>query len=150
MKAQGLETVGSTPEAMLSTMQSDSEKWAELIKATGIKFRSEHSPRVGLRRQQGQSSMAEGITGWRLHVGVIFPTPVPPRPIREWYQVVPDGVDITTVSLTIQQLTDDNMEEAIKGVERAAKQLSNFDVDVIFQSGVPPVVATATGLPQRA
>jgi maleate cis-trans isomerase len=88
--------------------------------------------------------MGEGITGWRLHVGVIFPTPVPPRPIREWYQVVPDGVDITTVSLTIQQLTDDNMEEAVKGMERAAKQLSNFDVDVIFQSGVPPVVARGT------
>jgi maleate isomerase len=86
-------------------------------------------------------SMGEGITGWRLHVGVIFPTPVPPRPIREWYQVVPDGVDITTVSLTIQQLTDDNMDEAINGMERAAKQLANFDVDVIFQSGVPPIVA---------
>ena len=66
--------------------------------------------------------MAEnGITGWRLQVGVIFPTPVPPRPIREWHQVVPDGVDITTVSLSIQRLTDDNMEEAIQGMERAAK-----------------------------
>ncbi|MBC7800479.1 MAG: hypothetical protein H7Z10_07645 [Gemmatimonadaceae bacterium] len=88
--------------------------------------------------------MGQGITGWRLHVGVIFPTPVPPRPIREWYQVVPEGVDITTVSLSIQQLTDDNMEAAIEGMERAAKQLSNFDVDVIFQSGVPPVVARGT------
>ena len=89
--------------------------------------------------------MAEqGITGWRLHVGVIFPTPVPPRPIREWYEVVPEGIDITTVSLSIQQLTDDNMEEALKGMERAAKQLANFDVDVIFQSGVPPVVARGT------
>jgi hypothetical protein len=51
-----------------------------------------------------------GITGWRLQVGVIFPT-----------QVVPDGVGITTVSLSIQRLTDDNMEEAIQGMERAAK-----------------------------
>jgi maleate isomerase len=89
--------------------------------------------------------MGQGITGWRLHVGVIWPTPVPPRPIREWYEVVPDGVDITTVSLTISQLTDDNMDEAVKGIERAAKQLSNFDVDVIFQSGVPPVVARGPG-----
>ena len=89
--------------------------------------------------------MAVGITGWRLHVGVIFPTPVPPRPIREWYEVVPDGIDITTVSLTISQLTDDNMEEAVRGAERAARQLSNFDVDVIFQSGVPPVVARQHG-----
>jgi hypothetical protein len=66
--------------------------------------------------------MAEnGITGWRLQVGVIFPTPVPPRPITEWCQVVPDGVDITTVSLSIQRSTDDSMEEAIQGMERAPK-----------------------------
>jgi hypothetical protein len=32
--------------------------------------------------------MAEGLTEWRLHVGAIFPTPVPPRPIREWYGVI--------------------------------------------------------------
>src|SRR6266849_1395175 len=92
----------------------------------------------------GANSMAEGLTGWRLPVGAIFPTPVPPRPIREWYEVVPEGIDITTVSLSIQQLTDDNMEEALKGMERAAKQLANFDVDVVYQSGVPPIVARGT------
>jgi maleate cis-trans isomerase len=89
--------------------------------------------------------MGEGITGWRLHVGVIFPTPVPPRAVLEFYDVVPDGVDMTTVSLTIQQLSDDDMDEAIKGMERAAKQLANFDVDVIYQSGVPPVVRRGRG-----
>ena len=89
--------------------------------------------------------MGEGITGWRLHVGVIFPTPIPPRAIREWYEVAPDGVDITCVSLTIQQLTDSDMEDALKGMERAAKQLANFDVEVIYQGGVPPVVARGPG-----
>ena len=44
--------------------------------------------------------MAEGITGWRLHVGAIFPTPVPPRAVLEFYEAVPEGVDMTTVSLT--------------------------------------------------
>src|SRR4029453_13733030 len=91
------------------------------------------------------NKMAEGLTGWRLHVGVIFPTPVPPRAVLEFYDVVPDGVDMTTVSLTIQQLSDDDMDEAIKGMERAAKQLANFDVDVIYQSGVPPVVRRGRG-----
>jgi maleate cis-trans isomerase len=76
---------------------------------------------------------------------VIFPTPVPPRAVLEFYDVVPDGVDMTTVSLTIQQLSDDDMDEAIKGMERAAKQLANFDVDVIYQSGVPPVVRRGRG-----
>ena len=45
----------------------------------------------------------------------------PPRPIRERYQTVPDGIDIPTVSLSIQKLTDGNMAEAIQGMERAAK-----------------------------
>ena len=76
-----------------------------------------------------------------------LPTPVPPRPIREWYQVVPNGIDITTVSLTIQQLTDDNMEEALKGAERAARQLSSFDVDVIFRVGGAAGRGAGTGLP---
>ena len=76
--------------------------------------------------------MAEGITGWRLHVGVIFPTPVPPRAVLEFYEAVPEGVDMTTVSLTIRQLSDDDMDEAIKGMERAAKQLASFDVDLIY------------------
>jgi hypothetical protein len=57
--------------------------------------------------------MAEGITGWRLHVGVIFPTPVPPRAVLEFYQAVPEGIDMTTVSLTIQQLSDNDMDEIV-------------------------------------
>jgi arylmalonate decarboxylase len=36
------------------------------------------------------------------------------------------------------------MEEALVSMERAAKQLANFDVDVIYQSGVPPIVARGT------
>jgi hypothetical protein len=42
------------------------------------------------------------------------------------------------------------MEEALKGVERAAKQLANFDVELVYQGGVPPVVdriSQACGLP---
>lgn len=86
-------------------------------------------------------SMRNAVTGWRLHVGLMFPTPAPIRAIREWYEVVPDGVDITPLSLTIRQLTDDNMEMAVKGMEHAAELLSHYDVNMIFQSGVPPIVA---------
>jgi maleate cis-trans isomerase len=89
--------------------------------------------------------MAEGLTGWRLHIGAIFPTPVPPRAFLEFYEMAPEGVDMTTVSLTIQQLSDDDMDQAILGMERAAKQLSNFDVDVIYQAGVPPIVRKGLG-----
>jgi maleate cis-trans isomerase len=89
--------------------------------------------------------MAEGLTGWRLHIGAIFPTPMPPRAFREFYDVVPDGVDITTATLSIQQLSDDDMDEALRGMERAARQLANFDVEVIYQAGVPPIVRRGPG-----
>jgi tripartite-type tricarboxylate transporter receptor subunit TctC len=38
MTAQGLEPVGSTPDEMLALMQSDTKKWADVIKATGAKI----------------------------------------------------------------------------------------------------------------
>jgi tripartite-type tricarboxylate transporter receptor subunit TctC len=36
--AQGLTVIGNSPEAMLQTMRSDTKKWGDLIKATGIKI----------------------------------------------------------------------------------------------------------------
>ena len=36
MKSVGVEVDGGTPAAMLETMRSDTQRWAELIKATGI------------------------------------------------------------------------------------------------------------------
>lgn len=38
MTAQGLEVFGSTAEEMLALMQADTKKWAEVIKATGVKI----------------------------------------------------------------------------------------------------------------
>jgi tripartite-type tricarboxylate transporter receptor subunit TctC len=38
MAEQGLEVVGDTPDEMLAVMRADSEKWAALIKATGIRI----------------------------------------------------------------------------------------------------------------
>ena len=87
--------------------------------------------------------MGKGITGWRLHIGTIMPTPVPPRFVREFYEMAPDGVDITTFSLNIQKLADGNMDEALSSAEQAAKLLSNFDVDMVYLLGVPPIVRQA-------
>jgi tripartite-type tricarboxylate transporter receptor subunit TctC len=38
MAEQGLEVVGDSPDDMLAVMRSDTEKWAALIKATGIRI----------------------------------------------------------------------------------------------------------------
>jgi len=85
------------------------------------------------------------MIGWRMHLGVIFPTSIPARVIREFYEVVPEGVDITMSTLTIRQLSIDDLEEALEGVERAAEQLARFEVDLIYFLGVPPVVIKGPG-----
>jgi hypothetical protein len=38
MTAQGLEVVGSTADDMQALMRIDTQKWAEVIKATGAKI----------------------------------------------------------------------------------------------------------------
>lgn len=85
------------------------------------------------------------MIGWRMHLGAIFPTPTPGRVIREFYDVVPDGVDITISTLTIRQLSVEDLEGALAGIERAAEQLARFEVDLIYFLGVPPMAIKGPG-----
>lgn len=89
------------------------------------------------------------MIGWRTHLGVIFPTPIPGRVIQEFYEVVPEGVDITSSSLTIRQLSAGDLKDAMTGVERAAEQMARFKVDLIYQLGVPPIVLNDPGYDQE-
>lgn len=88
---------------------------------------------------------AEWPTGARVHVGLIFPSPVPPRLVREFYEIVPPGVDLSTVSLTVTNLGDEAIREAGRGVEAACKQLAQYDVDLIYFLGAPPIVLQGPG-----
>jgi hypothetical protein len=38
MNVQGLDVIGSTPAEMLALMQSDTKKWADVIRLTGVKI----------------------------------------------------------------------------------------------------------------
>lgn len=38
MNVQGLAVIGSTPAEMLAMMQSDTKKWADVIRLTGVKI----------------------------------------------------------------------------------------------------------------
>jgi hypothetical protein len=64
--AQGLDIVGGSSAEMTALMRRIPKR-----------LRSSTRPARGLRNNR-RISMAEGLTGWRLHVGAIFPPPVPP------------------------------------------------------------------------
>ncbi len=49
--------------------------------------------------------MGVGLTGWRLHVGVIFPTPIPLRAARERYEVMPDALSGACARASLRQKT---------------------------------------------
>jgi maleate cis-trans isomerase len=85
------------------------------------------------------------LEGWRLNIGAISPAPVMSRFIREFHEVVPDGVDITTVTLSTRQIADVDLKEAATGIEHAALQLAAYDVDLIYLIGVPPIVLHEPG-----
>ncbi|MBI2369724.1 MAG: hypothetical protein HYV08_05715 [Deltaproteobacteria bacterium] len=85
------------------------------------------------------------MIGWRMHLGAIFPTPVPGRVVREFYEVVPEGVDITMSTLTIRELSPEELERALERIEAAAEQLARFEVDQIYFLGVPPLAIKGPG-----
>ena len=58
---------------------------------------------------------------------------------------MPDGVDVTTVTLTVQHLGDDHIREAGRGIEQACRQLAAYDVDLVYFLGVPPIVLQGPG-----
>jgi len=85
------------------------------------------------------------MIGWRMHLGVIWPTPIQGWIFQEFYDVVPEGIDITVYTLTTQQLSIEDMEGSLAGIERAAERLKSFEVDLIYFMGIPLLTLKGAG-----
>lgn len=85
------------------------------------------------------------MIGWRGHLGKISPAPIAGRFVREFYDVVPDGVDITCGPLTVQKISRDSMADMLKLVGGAAELLAEKGVHAIYLGGVPPIVMRDPG-----
>ena len=89
------------------------------------------------------------MIGWRGHLGKISPAPIAGRFVREFYDVVPEGVDITCGPLTVQTISRDSMAEMLKAVGSAAALLAEKGVDAIYLGGIPPIVMRDPGYDQE-
>jgi maleate cis-trans isomerase len=85
------------------------------------------------------------MIGWRGHLGKISPAPIAGRFVREFYDVVPEGVDITCAPLTVQKISRDSMEQMLALVGSATELLAEKGVDAIYLGGVPPIVMRDPG-----
>jgi maleate cis-trans isomerase len=64
------------------------------------------------------------MIGWRGHLGKISPAPVTGRVVREFYDVVPDGVDITMAPLTVQKISRESMSDMMNLVGDATELIA--------------------------
>jgi maleate cis-trans isomerase len=78
-------------------------------------------------------------------LGKISPAPIAGRFVREFYSVVPEGVDITCGPLTVQKISRESMADMLKAVSSAAELLAEKGVDAIYLGGVPPIVMREPG-----
>lgn len=85
------------------------------------------------------------MIGWRGHLGKISPAPVAGRVMREFYDVVPDGIDLTIGPLTVQKISRDSMADMMKLVSSATELLAEKGVDAIYLGGIPPIVMQHPG-----
>jgi maleate isomerase len=85
------------------------------------------------------------MIGWRGHLGKISPAPIAGRFVREFYDVVPEGIDITCGPLTVQTISRDSMDEMLGLVGSATELLAEKGVDAIYLGGVPPIVMRHPG-----
>ena len=83
--------------------------------------------------------------GWRGHLGKIAPAPATGRMVREFYEVVPEGIDITIASLLVQKVAKKDMDDMMSMVGRAAEVLAEKGVNAIYLGGVPPIVMKHPG-----
>jgi len=65
--------------------------------------------------------------------------------VREFYEVVPEGIDLTVASLTAHKVSRGEMTDIMKDVGVAAKLLAQRGVDAIYIGGVPPIVIREPG-----
>ena len=89
------------------------------------------------------------MIGWRGHLGKISPAPIAGRFVREFYEVVPEGVDITCGPLTVQTITRESMADMIKAVSTATALIAEKGCDAIYLGGIPPIVMRDPGFDQE-
>jgi hypothetical protein len=64
------------------------------------------------------------MIGWRGHLAKISPAPVAGRVVREFYDVVPEGVDLTVGPLAVQTILRQSMADMMKAVGSATELLA--------------------------
>ncbi len=83
--------------------------------------------------------------GWRARIGMIVPGIVDETASTQFYRMAPAGVTLVKTSLSVRELTVDDVTTALARVEDAAQELGRRKVDCIILGGSPPVLVGGYG-----
>ncbi len=76
-------------------------------------------------------------TSWRGVVGLIKPT-MRPGSLEEFIRLLPEGIGVIPLFLTIQRGTEDEFREVLLAFEQKVGELAELKVDLIHPEGAPP------------
>ena len=77
------------------------------------------------------------IYGHRARIGYVCPPSIAEIVPYEFYQIVPEGVTLVITTLTVTAPSKAQVEQAYELSMRAARELANAGVDIVFLGGVP-------------
>ncbi len=92
----------------------------------------------------GKTQMG-GVAGWRGKIGNICPAVLSGGGVRHFYQMAPEGIELKIVTLGIVRLTDDQVLQALSGVDDAARRLAAHGVNFVSLDGLPLVTIKGYG-----
>jgi maleate cis-trans isomerase len=73
-------------------------------------------------------------------IGVLSPLPVIGSGVYEFYCMAPPGVLLQLVPVGLREFTRENAEQVLAQVDKLVDMLTDRNVDLIMQSGVPPAL----------
>lgn len=81
------------------------------------------------------------IYGWRARVGFVSPPLMTEMVPYEFYQMVPDGVGLLVTCMGLDDLTEEQMEQALGTAERHIREQNRRGVDYVVLGGTPLILS---------
>ena len=83
--------------------------------------------------------------GWRARVGFVSPPLMTELVPYEFYQMVPEGVGLLVTCMGINDLSPEQMDQALKTVERHIREQNRRGTDYIVLGGTPLILSRGVG-----
>jgi maleate cis-trans isomerase len=83
--------------------------------------------------------------GWRGRIGFISPPLMTELVPYEFYQMVPEGVGLLVTCMGLDDLTPEQMTQALGAIERHIREQNRREVDYIVLGGTPLILSRGAG-----